>query len=106
MFVNRRIRNPAHHPAQTKVVHWEKRQVKKHESQHELHLSDLLIEHSAKHFRKPEVEGAEKRHDAPPEKDVMNVRDDKVGVVDEQIDGSRSHVNPAESADDEHRNEG
>ena len=106
VLVNERIRDPAHHSPKTKIVHREESRLKNMKVRTNCTLPHLLVEHSAEHFREPEIEGAEERHDAAREEDVMDVSDDEVGVVDEQVHRRRSHEDAAQAADDEHRNEG
>src|SRR5271170_2864873 len=103
MIVKRRIRDAAHHPVQSKIVHREKGAVKEDEGEGEMNLAPRFVHHAAKHFGKPEINRTEHSEEAPAKQHIMDVRDDEVGVVNEEVDRSGGHVNSAETADNKHR---
>src|SRR5437870_13532689 len=85
-------------------VHRKKGAVKKNVSQYEMNLAQFFVHHPAEHLGEPIVDGGEQREDDPCD-NVMEMGDDKIRVVDEDINGRRGHEDPAETTDNEIRNE-
>ena len=103
MIVQRRISNSAHHPVQTKIMHGKEGEIEEDERRHKMNLTPELIHHAAEHFGKPKINATESAEQTRSEQDIMNVRNDEIGIVDEYIDRCGSHENAAEAADYEHR---
>src|ERR1700688_2574674 len=87
-------------------MHWEKGAVKEDKREGEVNLAPSLIHHAPKHFGEPEVNRAEHSEKTPAKQHIMNVRHDEVGVVNEKINRSGSHIYPAQTSDNKHRYEG
>ena len=66
-----------------------------------MNLAPSLVRHATKHLREPEVNRPEYSEKTSAEQYVMNVRNNEVGVVDEEIDRCRSHVDSAQTSDHE-----
>src|SRR3954469_21309272 len=90
---------------QPEDVHREEGAVDPDEEQPELPAPKSLAEHSASHFRKPEVDGAEEREEHTADDHVMEVRDDEVRVVDLKVDRHGGDHHACEPANDEHDEE-
>src|SRR3990167_8399979 len=99
-----RIVDPAHVAAYSKDVHREKGRVEEDVSQDEMNLRQGLVHHPAKHLWKPVINGGEKSEDDPGH-DVMEVRHDIIGIMDEDVDRRGGHEDAAETADQEIGNE-
>ena len=52
-------------------------------------LASAVVVHPAGHLRPPEVQAGEVAHDRAADHDVVEVRDDEVGVVDVDVDAER-----------------
>src|SRR5258706_11908014 len=79
-------------------MHREKRPVEKNVSQNEMNHAQGNIHHAAKHFREPVINRCEQsEHDT--RYDVVEMRNDKIGVVNENVDRCRSHKDTTEAAD-------
>ncbi len=70
-----------------------------------MYLPPELVHHASEHLGVPEVDRAEYAEQAATEKNVVNVRDDEISVMDEKIDRGGGHVDSAQASDDEHRHE-
>src|SRR5262249_49521917 len=105
MFVLGRISNSAHHSVQSQVMHREKRAIKEDQREDEMNFAPGFIHHSTEHFGEPEIDRSKYTERAASEEHVVNMAHDKVGVMDKQIEGGGSHVDPTQTADDKHRNE-
>src|SRR5260370_25548165 len=68
-----------------------------------MNLAPSFVHHATKHLREPEVNPPEYSEKTSAEQYVMNVRNNEVGVVDEEVDRGRSHVDSAQTSDHEHR---
>ena len=85
MRVLRWVINTAHHAADTENVHREKRAVKRDKGNHEVKNAKTVIHHAAEHFGIPEINAGKNREHAAPEKNIMNMRHDKITVVNKNI---------------------
>ena len=47
----------------------------------EVPLAECFVVHPSGHFRKPVVEGAKEREENPPHNDIVEMRDNEVGVA-------------------------
>jgi hypothetical protein len=82
-------------------VHREEGQVEAGELQPELDLAQPLVEHLAKGLGPVEVDSAHEGEDAAAEQDIVEVRDDEVGVVLLGIDRYDRVHDAGETADNE-----
>src|SRR6516165_10338464 len=98
MLVLSRIGYPAHHPVQTKVMHRIKGAIEEDERESEMNFSPGFIHHPPKHFREPEINRPEDAEEAASEQHIVDVRNNEVGVMDEQIDWSRSHEDSTQAS--------
>src|ERR1700730_1403286 len=105
MLVLSWIGDSAHHPIQPEVMHWEKRAIEEDECESKMNLAPSLIHHPPEHFREPKINRPEDAEEAATEENIMDMSNDEVGMMDEQIDGSRCHIDPAQSANHEHGDE-
>src|SRR5260370_39022461 len=103
MIVYERIGHSPHHPIEPQIVHWEECAIEEDEREGEMNLAPSLVHHATKHLQEPEVNPHEYSEKTAAEQYVMNVRNNEVGVVDEEVDRRRSHVDSAQTSDHEHR---
>src|SRR6185312_153554 len=71
----------ARHAEQAGHMHEVKREVKADQKNPEMPAAELFAQHAARHLRKPVIERAENREKNSSDDDVMEVGDDKVGIV-------------------------
>src|SRR5580692_10764118 len=83
-------------------MHREERKIEEHKGRDEVHFAPELVHHSAEHLRKPKVDPGKDTKETASKQNVVDVRNNEVGVVNKEIHGCRSHVNAAETANDEH----
>ena len=102
MIVQHRIGYSSHHPVQPQIVHWKESAIEEDERESEMNLAPSLIHHATKHFWEPEVNRPENAEKASAEQHIVNMRNNKISVVNEEIDRGRSHVDSAQAADHEH----
>src|SRR5260370_30161202 len=96
------IGDSAHHPIQPKVMHRKKGAIEEDECESEMNLAASFVHHPPKHFREPKINRREDAEEAATEENIMDMSDDEVGVMNEQIDRSRCHIDSAQSANHEH----
>ena len=95
MVVESRVSNASHHSVQTQIVHREERQIEKHKHKYEMHFAPKLVHHPTEHFRVPEIDPGEYPKQASAEKDIVNMSDNEIGVMNKEIHRSRGHVDAA-----------
>ena len=70
-----------------------------------MHLPPELVHPAPRRFREPEIDSGEDGEDRSRRDDVMEMRDDVVGIVQVEIGGIESERNAGEAADSEHGQE-
>ena len=71
-----------------------------------MHLAPELIHHSAAGFREPIIDPGKERENGAGRNDVMEMRDDVIGVVQIEISRIKRQRNTGQAADAEHREKG
>src|SRR4051812_38309403 len=77
----------------------EKREIEADENYQRRKFSPPFRIEPAEHLRPPEVKAAQVRHHHPADHDVMKMRDDKIRIVNMNIDPQRGEEQPGHSAD-------
>src|SRR3989338_5870823 len=95
-----RIIDPAHVAAYSEDVHREKGGVEENVGKNEMDLGQGLIHHPAKHLWKPVINGSKQRKDNSGN-NVVEVRHNIIGIMDEDVDRRGGHEDAAETADQE-----
>src|ERR1700746_3465398 len=95
MVIQSGVGDAPHHAVQAQIMHREKREIEKHEREDEMHFAPKLVHHPTKHFWIPKVDARENPKEAATEKHVVNVSNNKVGVMNKEIHRSRSHIDAA-----------
>ena len=75
------------------IMHREEDRVNTDETQPEMNLAERFVHHTPEHFRIPEIDRSENGEDRSSEEHVMNMSDDKIRIVNKNIDRRRSHEN-------------
>ena len=99
-FILHGVRNAAHVTGYAEKVHGEEGTVEKEIGEGKVNLAQRFVQHAAEHLGKPVVERREHgENDACDH--IVKMGNDEIGVVDVNVHRGRSHVNAAQSADDE-----
>src|SRR5205823_14915760 len=91
------------HPGYALQEHRKKNYVHADERRPEMHLAPEIIHFSAGRFREPVINAGEKPEDCAWRNDVVEMRDDIVGIVQIKIGRIKSQRNTCKSADSKHR---
>ena len=83
----------------------DERQVEPDETMMRRHLGPDVGVHAAGDLRPPVVQAGEVAHDRAADHDVVEVRDDEVGVVEVDVEAERGQEEPGEAADEEQAQE-
>ena len=75
------------------------RQVEADEDEQRRELAERVVVHPAGHLRPPVVQAGEVAHDRAAHHDVVEVRDDEVGVVQVDVEAERRQEQPGQAAD-------
>ena len=86
-------------------MHGEECAVECDERQPEMNLGEYIVHITSVHLREPEDDTTENSKQTSAEYNVVNMRHNVVGIVDEDVHRRICHVDTAESTDDKHRNE-
>src|SRR5438270_6112320 len=86
-------------------MHGEKRDVEPGEEQPEMNLGQQFVGHAAHHLGKEVIDAAEHREHSASDEHVVEVRHNKEGIVDLNVDGNRRQHYSAEATDQESEEE-
>ena len=95
--------DPPWHAEQAEHVLRQEREVEADEHQPEMDLPEPLVEQPAEHLRPPVVDAAEDGEDGAAEEDIVEMRNDVVGVVHLPVDGEGRQEDAGQPA---HREQG
>src|SRR5258708_37085994 len=83
----------------------EKRQVEAYKEEPEVPFSKGRVRHSTGHLGEPEIDAREHREKSAADKNIMKVRDHKVGIVNLQIHRNGSQHHSRQSSDQKYEEE-
>src|SRR5689334_2962471 len=97
--------NTTGHAAQSQKMKREERNVETDEEEPEMPLSQRCIGHSPSHLREPEINAGEHGEKSTADQHIVKVRNNKVSIVDLQIDRHGRQHDSGQSADQKHEEE-
>src|SRR5437764_116061 len=103
--VLRWIVNPAHLTANTNNVHGEKHAIRSNKRQPEMEFTHSFVHEPAEHLGEPEVQARKCRKQRCDSHDEVEVRHDKIRILQLNICGRCTKVNSAQTTADKHRHE-
>ena len=89
----------------TENMHREEGAVEGDEGQPKVDFGEHIVHIPPVHLREPEDDTAEDSEQTSAEHDVVNMRHNVIGIVDEDVDWRVRHVDTAEPTDHKHRDE-
>src|SRR5581483_3335276 len=97
--------NAPRHASQPEKMQRKEGDVEADEEEPEVPLSQCCVGHPSSDFREPEIDSCEHGKKSAADQYIMKVRNDKVGVVDLQIDGDGRQHDSRQSPNQEHEKE-
>ena len=83
-------------------MHREEIEVSTDKCQDKVELAQTFVVHTARHFREPVVESGIDAHHRGSVNHIVKMTDNKISVVDMDIDGYRCQHNPSDTGKDKH----
>ena len=86
------VRHAPQHARHALREHRLEHQVHEDQREPEMHPAPEFVHHPPGHLRKPVIDAGEQREDRPGRHDVMEMRDDVIGVVQVHVAGAKTQV--------------